>query len=226
MIFQLKSLDRTTSHFLPDDCRGCGWWQGREGGWPSPAEREAWERRAEELFGGWGKLALMDDRPLGMIQYGPSVLFPGMEKLPCGPLSTDAMLISCSRATDDSLPALRKSLLLAALAALQELEVEAVEAFCSCEQPQQHPGHLFESELLRESGFYPARSSNGVQLMRLELGGIERSGEHAQRHRHRLRLLERIKRPAPAPSPVTPCRGEADGCSRLADLKAVSGNCC
>lgn len=208
MIFQLQNLDRTTLHFLPGDCCDCGWWQGHADGWRDADQQAAWARQAEELSGGWGKLALADGQLLGMIQYGPAALFPGVEALPCGPASADAVLMACSIVMDDALVVMRKSLMLTALAELRELGVETVEAFCHQGPSDDEPGHLFEQDFLRDSGFYPARSSGGIRLMRLELGGVERSGSPLRRSRGRLRLLDRIKRPAPAPSPAALCRRE------------------
>lgn len=219
MIFQLQSLNRITFHFLPEECQSCGWWQGHAGGWRSKQDRDEWSKRAEELFGGWGKLAMADQQLLGLIQYGPPSLFPGMTGLGCGDASPDSILIACNRVLDESFAATRRSLMLAALAELTELGVESVETFCYREPAPPEDSHLFTADFLQELGFYSARSNGGVQLMRIELGGAERSMGREQRGRGMLGLLDRIKHPAPSPSPVTPCL------SRVCERMTVPGAC-
>lgn len=221
MIFQLQNLNRSTFQFLPDECQSCGWWQDYAGGWPSESERDDWCRRAEELFGGWGKLAMADEQLLGMIQYGPPDIFPGMKRMSCGSASGEALLITCNTVLDESFAAARKSLILAALAEFSELEVESAEAYCPRKQDDP-PGmsHLFPRDFLVGLGFYATRSSGDFQLMRMELGGLDRPTARSRRSRGKLGLLDRIRHPAPSPSPATLCgRNGARG------RQAVPGAC-
>jgi hypothetical protein len=197
MFFQLKNLNQVTFPELPECCVSCGWWQGYNDGWDEK-EARSWIRTAEESFGCFGKLACGDDKLLGIIQYGPASLFA--RKLSPGPPDKDSILLTCSLISEEALESVRKSLVLAVLAELRERDFDTVEAFCYQVPEKQGRGHLFEQKFLRDCGFYPVRSSGGIQLMRLELGGVQ-----PVRHsslRHRLSILERIKRPSPAPAPV------------------------
>ncbi|MCL5883404.1 MAG: hypothetical protein M1539_05440 [Actinobacteria bacterium] len=207
MIFQLQELDRAGFELLPEDCQVCGWWQGHDDGWPGSHQADSWAETAIERFGGWGKLAVGDGELLGMIQYGPSVLFGRSGDLACGPVSNDAVLLTCSFAHQDFQP-VRKSLLTAVLAEMKERQVETVEAFCFEDVPPENECRLFSQDFLQDCGFYPVRSSRGLLLMRFELGGVLPT--KAAKQKTRRRLLERIKRTAPAPAPVALCRSAAE----------------
>ncbi|MHB1361502.1 MAG: hypothetical protein ACYCW5_02740 [Thermoleophilia bacterium] len=202
MIFQLQELDLAGFELLPEDCQLCGWWQGHDDGWPDRIQADSWAERALERFGGWGKLAIGDGELLGMIQYGPAVLFGRSGDLACGPVSNDAVLLTCSIAHQDFQP-VRRSLLTAVLAELKERRVETVEAFCFQEVPPRNECRLFRQDFLQDCGFYPVRSSRGLQLMRFELGGVQPAKVGKQKARRG--LLERIKRTSPAPAPVAMC---------------------
>ncbi|MFA6001501.1 MAG: hypothetical protein WC828_05235 [Thermoleophilia bacterium] len=214
MIFQLQELDRNSSSHLPDDCKNCGWWQGHEGGWPTVETAGNWIEAAEESFGGWGKLALGDDRLLGMIQYGPSNLFPRARKLACGPVSSDSLLLTCSAVDSGSLESVRKSLVLAVLGEMKMLEIDSVEAYSRQSSWPEHDCRLFEDKFLRDCGFYPVRASRGLQLMRFELGGTQKADVATEPRRTRHRILERIKRPSPKPVPAAMCSSYSAGRER------------
>ncbi len=204
MIFQLQNLDRSTLPHLPERCRTCGWWQGYDEGWADASSEESWSAIAEERFGCWGKLALADGRLMGQMQFGPPQLFPRSFGMPSGPAGSDSILLTCSMVADETFEPVRKSLVLSVLADLHEMEIETVEAFCRQQPLFESNCHFFDRDFLRDCGFYPARSSGSMLLMRLELGGAQRS--LPRKHKARRRILERIKRPSTAPSPVTLCR--------------------
>ncbi len=209
MIFQLQELDKAGSTLLPEACLSCGWWQGQDGGWSSPEQADSWAEAALETFGGWGKLAVGDDELLGMIQYGPSGLFSRAGDFACGPVSPDAILFTCSLVLNRSFMSVRKSLVLAVLAELKERNIDTVEAFCYQDDDPEEDCRLFSQDFLRDCGFYPVRSSRGLQLMRLELGGVQPA--MAGKQKSRRRILERIKRSSPHPAPAAMCE-KNEGC--------------
>jgi len=213
MIFQLQDLDKASALLLPEDCRSCGWWQGKDGGWASSMQADSWEEAALESFGSWGKLAIGDDELLGMIQYGPAVLFSRSGDFACGPTSVDAVLLTCSIVSGSINEPIRKSLLTAVLAELKEREIPTVEAFCYQNETPEEDCRLFDQEFLRGCGFYPVRSSGGLQLMRLELGGMEPA--KTRRQKTRRRLLERIKRTSPSPAPAATCQSQEKSSGRI-----------
>lgn len=199
MIFQLQDLDEYSASQLPESCRGCGWWQGHEPGWPGAREAHAWAEAAMEGFGAWGKLALGDGQLLGMIQYGPSGLFPRVSKLPCGPISKDAILLTCNVVAEGALESIRKSLLTAVLSEFRQREVEAVEAFGVGGEAEEGVCRFFQLDFLRDCGFYPVKSAGGLKIMRLELGGVQ---PVRPLKKSRPGILQRIKSRSAAPAPV------------------------
>ena len=210
MIFQLQELDKAGAELLPDECLACGWWQGNDHGWQSPAQAHSWAEAALEAFGGWGKLAFGDGELLGMIQYGPAGLFARAGDFACGPVSADAVLLTCGIVAGKTHEPIRKSLVTAALAEFKEREVETVEAFCYRDAPPEGECRFFDQNFLRDCGFYPVRSSRDLQLMRFELGGVLPA--KAGKHKSRRRILERIKRTSPAPAPAATCDSK-EGCA-------------
>lgn len=212
MFFQLQDLNQSTMALLPDCCRKCGWWQGKDDGWSDDGQFLSWSRDTEEVFGSWGKLALADERLLGFIQFGPAEVFPRAGKISCGPVDPEAVLLTCSMIVDDFMVPARKSLVVAALSELQQRGVEIVEAFCQQDEDDETPAHFLKQSLLRDCGFYPVRTSGGLQLMKLELGGAIRAKPLRQKP-HR-RILDKIKRPAAAPSPAALCRSLKNGAAR------------
>lgn len=200
MIYELQDLVTDTSDSLSDACRGCGWWQGYNSHWDT-AQAAVWADTAMETFGSWGKLALGDGQLLGMVQFGPAGLFPRTREFPCGPVSDEAVLLTCGAVAGDALASVKKSLLTAVIAEFHQRGIQTVEAF-SMDTGSASECRFFPHDFLRECGFYPVRNARGVRLMRLELGGAVPAEEPRQRRG----LLERIKRTSPAPAPVAMIR--------------------
>lgn len=199
MIFELQDLDKYSFSQLPDSCRDCAWWQGYDDGWPGARQAEAWAEAAGETFGSWGKLALGDDRLLGVLHYGPSGLYPRTGSLACGSHSPDSVLLACGSVAGGALESIRKSLLTAVLAEFKQRGIETVEAYCMETNGGRQDCRFFPTDFLKDCGFYPVRSVRGLKLMRFELGGTQ-PAEPLKRSRRG--LLERIKRRAAAPAPV------------------------
>lgn len=215
MIFQLQNLNKYSLSQLPPECRNCGWWQGYDRGW-KPREAEAWSGTAEETFGSWGKMALGDGELLGMVQFGPPQLFPRCKKLPCGPVSKNALLLTCGAVGTNALESIRKSLVTSVLAELRQLRITTVEAFGvdgdtgSC--------HYFSADFLRDCGFYPVKNAKGIKIMRLEMGGIQ---PVESLKATRLGLLHRLKSRAAAPAPVA----LAERCGKTPPAKSLANLC-
>jgi len=212
VIFQLQQLDKAASELLPEECQCCGWWQGHEDNWSASAA-DAWAESALEYFGSWGKLAIADGELMGMIQYGPAGLFPRTNDFSCGPVSGDAVLLTCSLVAGTDFKPTRRSLLTAVLADMKEREVETVEAFCYQGEAPERECRMFDQDFLRDCGFFPVRSSRGLQLMRFDMGGVDTA--RTEKHRSRRRILERIKRSAPAPVPAALCASADARSSRI-----------
>jgi hypothetical protein len=136
-----------------------------------------------------------------MIQFGPAHLFGRARRLACGPVSPGTMLLTCGAVAEGTLETVQKSLVLAMLADFRQRQIETVEAFCLENNKGQEPGacSYFSSDFLRDCGFYPVRSTRGLKLMRLELGG---TAPAKPKPKHARGLLERIKSRSAAPAPV------------------------
>jgi hypothetical protein len=163
--------------------------------------------RAEDDWGEWGTVYLDDGgRLLGSLQYGPSHLFPRAADLPAGPVSDDAVLVTCSYLVRDAAEWSEKSLLLAAIGESRDRGAVAMEAFAyrypegeSVEERFLVHRTVFPRDFLDEFGFTTVRSQGRVELCRLELGGLAPVEEGARAKV--LRVVQEAFSPTPAPVP-------------------------
>jgi len=204
---RLQPLSRGTLAIAPSVCHDCVWWQARGERFVSKAR---WIERAEQECGAWGTVYVDDDgRTLGVMQYGPAFLFPRSQKLPAGPASGDAVLVTCAYLVDASSPWVIQSLFLTAIGEARSRGAKALEAFAfryaeqdDFEQRLICHRAIFPADLLADLGFFTVRSAGRVQLARLELGGLEPSAET-----EKLGALAELKRlfwPTPVPAPPRP----------------------
>jgi hypothetical protein len=204
---RLEPLSRGTLESAPSVCHGCVWWQARGG---KPADKKRWIDLAEESWGPWGMIYFDDDeRPLGVMQYGSASLFPRAQRLPAGPASDDAVLVTCAYLVDPASPWVIQSLFLAAAGEARSRGAEALEAFSfryseedDFEQRLILHRAIFPHDLLADLGFVAIRGVGRVQLARLELGGLVPSAEFEEEGL--LAKLKRLYLPAPVPAPPRP----------------------
>ncbi len=184
-------------------CQSCVWWQSRGG---READKQRWRERAEE-WGPFGTLYADDDgRLLGVMQYGPAPLFPRAAELPAGPPSPDAVLVTCAYLVSRSTPWVMQSLFLAAIGDARDKRARALEAFAH-RYPEGESIYerflvhrtVFPRDFLADFGFVTVRSAGAVELVRLELGGLQPvlEGKRA----HVLRVLRELFSPQPVPAP-------------------------
>jgi hypothetical protein len=141
---------------------------------------------------------------LGSIQYGPSALFPRAADLPAGPPAPDAVLVTCAYLVDASSPWVMQSLFLAAIGEARDKGAKALETFSyrypeggsTYERFQVHKT-VFPRDFLSDFGFRTVRSAGLVELVRLELGGLQ--PVLAGRRSRVMRALREIFQPAPVP---------------------------
>jgi hypothetical protein len=197
----LEPLSRGTLATTPSVCHDCVWWQSRG---DKPVAKERWIGQAEDEWGAWGTVYYDDDgHPLGVMQYGPAVLFPRAQELPAGPASDDAILVTCSYLVDPACPWVIQSLFLATIGEARARGAKALEAFAyrygeSADFEQRFVDHhaVFPHDLLADLGFVAVRSAGRIQLERLELGGLEPCVEV-----ERVGFLRRLFAPSPVPAP-------------------------
>jgi hypothetical protein len=199
---RLAGLTGATITSAPTVCHGCVWWQSRPG---RNVSKERWMDKAEGDWGAWGSVYYdSDGRTLGSIQYGPSTLFPRAAELPAGPPAADAVLITCAYLVDTSSPWVMQSLFLAAIGETRDKGAPALETFSyrypegasTYERFQVHKT-VFPRDFLSDLGFRTVRSAGLVELVRLELGGLE--PVLLGRRTRVMRALREIFQPAPVP---------------------------
>lgn len=204
---RVEALSGGTLRRAPGVCQSCLWWQA---GGRRLRDKEQWTDRAEEEWGGWGSLYLDDDeRVLGSMQYGPAALFPRAAELPAGPPSDDAVLVTCAYLVARAAPWVEQSLFLAAIGESRDKGARALEAF-AYRYPEGESTYerflvhrtVFPRDFLADFGFFTVRAQGNVELVRLELGGLQPvlEGTRAQV----LRKLKEVFAPHPVPIPPRP----------------------
>jgi hypothetical protein len=165
----ITSLVRASLHDAPEPCRACTWWQGGT----RVVSKERWAAGVEGRFGAWGMLYREDDRTIGIVQYGPAADFPYAARLPAGPPSRDAVLITCALVDPSAGAWVVQRLLLAIAGESRDRGLIALEAFATPVERLDAP-HLvpLPRTELEEIGFVAVRESGPVALMRLDLRGL------------------------------------------------------
>jgi len=199
---RVSGLTGATLDRAPSVCQHCVWWQSRG---TREVNKERWRERAEDEWGAWGALYHDDDgRLLGSIQYGRANLFPRGAELPAGPPSDDAVLVTCVYLVAESAPWVEQSLFLTAIGDARDKGARALEAF-AYRYPEGESTYerfivhrtVFPRDFLADFGFTTVRAHGPVELVRLDLGGLQPVAEG--RRTKVLRLVKEAFVPAPAP---------------------------
>jgi len=201
-VTKIAGLTGATLETAPTVCHECIWWQSRSG---RRVDKRRWIHGTEEEWGAWGTVYYDDDqRLLGSMQYGPSGLFPRAAELPAGPPSDDAVLVTCAYLTDPSKPWVMQSLFLTAIGEARDRGARALEAFAYSysERETVHSRFhvhktIFPRDFLSDFGFLTVRAHGRVELVRLELGGLQPVAEGTREKV--LRVVRDAFVPAPAP---------------------------
>ena len=200
---RVTALMGASLHDAPPVCQDCVWWQSRG---RRRVDKERWIEKIEDEWGPWGTLYHdgADGRLLGFMQYGPAAMLPRGDELPAGPVSDDAVLVACAYLLDVTTPWVMQSLFLAAIGDAREKGARALEAFAyrygegesMAERFLVHRT-VFPRDFLSDFGFQTVRTSGRVELVRLELGGLQPvlEGKRAKA----LRVLREAFQPAPVP---------------------------
>ena len=204
---RVLGLTKVTLPDAPPVCQGCVWWQSRGN---RTASKDRWVDKIEADWGEWGTVYFDDDgHVLGSMQYGPASMFPRAQDLPAGPPTDDAILVTCAYLAGGAAQWVEKSLFLAAIGEARDKGARALEAFA-----YRYPDGLstyerfivhrtvFPRDFLVDFGFETVRAQGNVELVRLELGGLQ-PVEEGRRARV-LRVVQEAFAPAPAPVPPPP----------------------
>jgi hypothetical protein len=169
-------LNAGSRELLAPVCRDCTWWQEDVAAPAGEDLRLTWERAVEAEAGLFGRALLDGDAVIGWIQAAPAALVPRARRLPAGPPSGDAWLLTCAYFYDEEYVGGFQQLLLEIEASLKHRRVSALEAFAL---RRTRPGdrfcgylralNLFHPEVLEGGGFRPVRASGDVARYRLDL---------------------------------------------------------
>jgi GNAT superfamily N-acetyltransferase len=160
----------------PYSCKYCIYWEfPRECTNPSKEVKEEvfkkkleWLEKTRAAFGNCGKLAYLDSRCVGYAQYAPAAFLPNSAEYPAGPVSQDAVFISCLFIPDKEAQGqgIGSQLLGAIIDDLKDRGAKAVESFARRGNPENPSGPL---EFYLAKGFKIARDDPEFPLVRLEL---------------------------------------------------------
>ena len=202
MATRLEGLTSGTIRTAPTVCQDCVWWQSRSG---RTTDKRRWAARAEDEWGAWGTIYEDEHgRILGSMQCGPAALFPRAAELPAGPPSADAVLVTCAYLVDPASQWVMQSLFLAAIGEARDKGARSLETF-GYRYPEGESAYerflvhrtIFPRDFLADFGFRPVRTQGRVELVRLDLGGLQPVLEG--RRARVLRALREIFAPAPVP---------------------------
>lgn len=177
----MRALDLTTAtrDLLPPVCRTCSWWQTDL---PNPSgedPRARWERAVEDEAGIFGRALVDGEAVIGCIQTAPAALVPRARRLPAGPPSSDAWLLTCAYFYDEEFVGGFQQLLLEIEASLKHRRVSALEAFAlrRTRVDDRFCGYLrglnlFHPEVLEGGGFRAVCVCGDVARYRLDLATV------------------------------------------------------
>ena len=90
------TLDHLDTFTAP--CRTCLFWEldpvRRERSEDPATDKDAWVSTVLREWGSAGRVALVDDRPVGYLVYAPEAFVPGAAGFPTAPISPDAVLLT------------------------------------------------------------------------------------------------------------------------------------
>lgn len=160
----------------PFSCKYCIYWEypellidpAKERKLDMLRKKREWLRHVREEFGECGKLLYIDNRAVGYAQYTPARFLPNATNYPAGPVSGDAVLISCFfiPGKEQRGQGLGGLLLQGILDELRARGIKAAETFARKGNPGNPSGPI---EFYLKHGFQIHRDDEEFPLVRLEL---------------------------------------------------------
>ena len=202
----IQHLTGATEPRRPEVCRGCVWWQTQG---QRAIDKRRWIQGVEEIWTLGGGLRRRR-AACGLAAIRACAGVSARTSLPAGPASDDAVLVTCAYLSDPSSPWSLQSLFLACIGACHERALPAIEAFAfvhaaEAEFAERFLNHrtVFPRDFLADYGFRTLRSAGRVELMRLELGGLQPAIEDGFVAQAVRRAAEIITGPPPVPAPAS-----------------------
>jgi len=127
-----------------------------------------WLRNTNKIFGNCGKILYANGIPIGYAQHAPGELLPHSVDYHSGPVSVDAVLISCLFIPKREFrhAGLGSQLLKSIIDDLRKRGIKAVETYARKGNPENPSGPV---EFYLKNGFKIFKDDKEFPLMRLEL---------------------------------------------------------
>ncbi len=164
---------------LAPACRSCLFWEldpvrrGRLAGDPEARAREkdAWLSTVLRDWGSCGRVAVVDDLPVGYVVYAPAAFVPGAAGFPTAPVSPDAVLLTTAYVAAPYAGGGLGRMLVQGMARdlIERGGIRAVEAFGSHTGA---PGCVVPADFLGSVGFKTHRPHPVSPRMRMELRSV------------------------------------------------------
>lgn len=211
------TLDHLT--VLEPPCRDCLFWELdpvlRRRVPPAEVAAEKERHLAEVLreWGSCGRVALVDDVPVGYVLYAPAAYFPGAASFPTAPVSPDAILLATAYVAPGAAGGGLGRMLVQAMARdlLERGGIRAVEAFGDARPAHARsrtgvlgaaPGCVVARDFLSSVGFKTQRNHPTVPRMRMDLRTALTWRDEMELALDRLRGVVRpARRPVAGPVP-------------------------
>ncbi len=197
-------------------CRSCVFWEldpvrrARLGAEEDrAAEKEAWLSEVLRSWGSCGRVALVDDEPVGLVVYVPAAFAPGAAGFPTAPVSSDAVLLTTAYVAPAHRGGGLGRMLVQGMARdlLHREGIRVVEAFGSHEGSRAGSSCVLPAGFLGSVGFKTHRPHPRTSRMRMELRSALTWRDDLEAAFDRLRGV--VSQPAVS-RPVTERRGR--GC--------------
>ena len=214
-------------------CASCVFWEldpvRRQRGGDPTAQKRAWLERVLAEWGSCGRVALVDEVPVGLLIYAPAAYVPGANGFPTAPVSADAVVLTTVRVAPAHAHGGLGRMLVQGMARdlVERGGVAAVEAFGDT----RGPGHglapalgggpsrcVVPADFLGAVGFRVQRAHPTTPRLRMELRAAVSWRDEVEAALDRLRRVVRapVRKPAPksARSPsrmATRTSGRAQG---------------
>lgn len=204
------TLDRFADLAAP--CRACLFWEmdpvrrARVQPGDEPGEKDAWLSEVLREWGSCGRVALVDDVPVGFLVYVPAAFAPGAESFPTAPVSPDAVLLTTVWVDPRYAGGGLGRMLVQAMARdlIERGGIKAVEAFGDVGPASGLGGSRCgaPAEFLARVGFKTHRPHPTAPRLRMELTGTVTWRDEVEAALERLLGAVRPHRAHPHPHPV------------------------
>jgi len=172
---KIAALSPANIDDLPPRCRSCSYWLTSEKlparcGVAQDAEtKREWVEGTSETWGECGTLLYIDSEVVGHGLYGPATAFPQAVHFGCGPISADAVFLSCLLVREDARHhGVAKTVLQAIEKSLYTRRAKAIEAIARASDLEELTA-LGPVDFYLKNGFYIKSDHPRYPLVRLDL---------------------------------------------------------